>query len=207
MTEDETIYYKNKVPRDMKRLLPPLVAAALLLTGCDAVTNTVQQALAKGTLDAVVRCMESNANKTELLSSKYIREACVKEHSTQTNEDLSSDECAARNVLYEKTAVVQFLDCGCQNKSDRVITSVTTGVYINNIPGKTIPLLLRDTRENLFITPDQCLDFVTYASINEEDRELIPDDVPNCNSLDPGESEVCKSWRFLSFEVLQTNIR
>ncbi len=191
----------------MKRLLPPLVAAALLLTGCDAVTNTVQQALAKGTLDAVVRCMESNANKTELLSSEYIREACVKEHSTQTNEDLTSEKCSARNPLYEPFAILTFDTCSCRNASDRVITSATTGVYIENITGRTIPLLLRNTVENLFITPNQCFEFASRASINEEDRKLIPDDIPSCNSLDPGESEVCKSWAFLSFEVLQTNIR
>ena len=64
----------------MKILIPILIVSALLLSGCDAVSDTIQKALDKGDLDGVVRCMESNANKEEFLSSDYIKKECIKKY-------------------------------------------------------------------------------------------------------------------------------
>ena len=192
----------------MEKLMPTLMTATLLLAGCDVVSDGAKQALEKGNLDAIVRCMESNASKEVFLSDDYIKQECIKEYSSQTSEDLESEDCSAAITFSKAYATLGFDDCDCRNKSDRIITSITTTVNLQNIDGKaSSSLRFRNTRERLFILPDACFDFSSYALIDEKDRELIPDDIPFCSKLDPGQLEVCKSWTINSFGSVRANIK
>lgn len=151
--------------------------------------------------------MESNANKEEFLSSDYIKIECIKKYTAPTTENLNSEQCSASVFIHNRNAGVEFIGCGCQNDSDRIITSVTTVVSLENIAGKTgNSLRFRNTRDNLFILPKACFAFMSMSAIDEKDWDVTPNGIPDCSDLDTGEVKVCKSWGILAFESLKTNI-
>ena len=185
-----------------------IIAFFLILSGCDRISHSLEQGFNKGSLDAVVSCLNYNADKEDLLTKNYIKEECIKSVSKRTNQDLSSASCASHIKISGTGVSMDFGSSTCRNGSDHIITSVTTTVRIRNIPDqKLTSKLFVGTADDLFILPDRRFSFSTYADVEEEYKDLLDEEIPYCSDLEDGEVGICSSWSFGSFEYVEIDIR
>lgn len=189
------------------------LAVSLLLGGCDRVSYTFTQAQNQGSLDGVVNCIEHNSGKKDLLSETYIREQCIEKISNTTTKDLTPGKCSATVRLNEKFAWVDLSDYGCKNKSEKIITSVTTKVTVANIPRESneggitrYSTRFIGTKDGLFILPNSYFNTTVYADVGEEYSEITSQDIPFCSDLKDGDTSTCKYWTIASYGYLDPSI-
>ena len=189
-----------------------LISILILLTGCEYLSNAVENVKNKGTLQGVISCVKENSEIDDFLDRKIVREACFEVHSKSSNKDFTSDNCSAR-VKLSDFAYVTF-NGKCSNKSENLITSIKTIIYLENFPGKKVndevvksTKSIYGTKSNLELLPNDTFYFSTTATLEDDISEYIKNNqMPYCSALDENKDMPCLSWSFSSYEYVQLKI-
>ena len=186
--------------------LATLAVVALTMLGCDVIEKTIN-APPKGSLDAVLLCMEENADKEKLLGKHLIEQQCVEKHQLFSSRR-PTERCVAGVYVNPKgTSRIEPSE-KCINTTDRMITSLNGTITINNlssdIDGSGLTYLETAQGKSNWtrIKPDQTLHWNIIRT-----KHVWPDQVtgnePYCSKKP---DELCVSWDFSGYHYLKINI-
>lgn len=193
----------------MKRcstLLSVTLAGLLSLTGCDMLQKKLHKS-ARGSVDAVISCIDDNAHKKDMLGEEFIAEQCVKKHQRFSNEDPTL-KCSAFVAPKVDEASYIRLSAKCINTTNRIVTSIGAAITVENLPveGATSVSTGTATAKGLSkvikIMPKESFDRVKVIIEKDwPDEVILP--LPYC-SEEP--EEICKTWYITGYSYLHPNI-
>lgn len=183
----------------------------LFICGCDQIIDVTKEELEKGTMDGVVRCIEENQNKKDLIGEKYIRNECIQKNSIFSQSqffELGLDNCSASLSFSKEKYALYSRNGTCINQSNNFITSLTLEIFIRNIPED----IERDGLwnytvefEDILVPPgiqvpiDMSENISSLAELNLDDPLIF------CSDLDDS-SEICKGFALVNIGYLKSGI-
>jgi len=185
-----------------------LAAVALTMLGCDVIEKAIN-APPKGSLDAVLLCMEENADKEKLIGEHLIERQCVEKHQLFSSRQPSeSKQCGVR--VYVKPKGISRIEPSekCINTTDRMITSFSATITINNLSsdidgsGLTYSETAQGKSNWTSIKPDQTLNWSIIRTEHVWPEQVIGNE-PYCSKKP---DERCVSWSFTGYHYLKINI-
>ena len=185
-----------------------LAVVALTMLGCDVIEKAIN-APPKGSLDAVLLCMEENADKEKLIGEHLIERQCVEKHQLFSSRQPSeSKQCGVR--VYVKPKGISRIEPSekCINTTDRMITSLNATITINNLSsdidgsGLTYSETAQGKSGWTRIKPDENLHWNTIRTEHVWPEQVTGNE-PYCSKKP---DERCVSWSFTGYHYLKINI-
>ena len=185
-----------------------LAVVALTMLGCDVIEKAIN-APPKGSLDAVLLCMEENADKEKLIGEHLIERQCVEKHQLFSSRQPSeSKQCGVR--VYVKPKGISTIEPSekCINTTDRMITSLNATITINNLSsdidgsGLTYSETAQGKSSWTRIKPDENLHWNTIQTEHVWPEQVTGNE-PYCSKKP---DERCVSWSFTGYHYLKINI-
>ena len=167
-----------------------------ILASCDGVENFAAETMKYKTMKGYLQCMKNNDEEVAFFGYTYVRDECAKKHSKKSSSSSSFTECRA-SVETGSNPSVEIVTCN--NKTDRVVTSLTVGISVKNIPQESY-LSITSEHKSMFVKPSQNIG----AKISINSSKL--NDYPNLPSCSDEPEEICKSWFISEYSYIPANI-
>ena len=194
----------------MKRsltLLSVVLASLLTLTGCDMLQDKLNKP-PKGSVDAVISCIDDNAHKKDMLDEEFIAEQCVKKHQRFSKEDPTSSQCSALVTSKVDEDSVIRLSAKCVNTTNRIVTALGAAIDVENLPveGAASEATATGTAKGwstvIKIMPEESFNGVEVV-IEKDWPDEVTQSLPYCSDKP---EEICKTWYITGYRYLNPNI-
>ena len=187
-------------------LLSVALASLLYLTGCDMLQDKLNKP-PKGSVDAVISCIDDNAHKKDMLDEEFISEQCVKKHQRFSKEDPTSQCSASVSPKVDEDTVIR-LSAKCVNTTNRIVTAFGAAIDVENLPveGAASEATATGTAKGwskvIKIMPKESFDWVEVV-IEKDWPDEVTQSLPYCSAKP---EEICKTWYITGYSYLNPNI-
>jgi ethanolamine utilization microcompartment shell protein EutS len=185
-----------------------LCVVALAMLGCDVIEKAIN-APPKGSLDAVILCMEENADKEKLIGEYLIKRQCTEKHQLFES-NFPSETCVASVHVNPKGISSIEPSEECINTTDRIITAINGSITVKNLSSdidgsaRIYSETAGGTLSWTWINPEETLHrkiIRTEHEWSEQVKDNVP--LPFCSKKP---EELCMWWEFTGYHYLKTNI-